>query len=112
MLKANRKRKTCRLRTKTPRRRMWWEKLGGRNHFSRPVVEKAGSSCVSQSGYTAVPRIQLTVSAAGLYVVIDNGNCETCDIYDSWKMVANIKAGYKNTKSPCILSDLLGTFGV
>ena len=71
MLKANRKRKTCRLRTKTPRRRMWWEKLGGRNHFPRPAVEKAGSSCVSQSGYTAVPRFQLTVSAAGLYVVIN-----------------------------------------
>ena len=29
-----------------------------------------------------------------------------CDIYDSWKMVANKEAGYKNTKSPYILSDL------
>ena len=88
-----------------------WEKLCRRNHFSRSAVEKDASSCVSQLGYTAVPHIhQLSVVA----VVQAHINLEfmemvkhVCGIYNSWGNGAFHKgAGYKNTKSPRILSDL------
>lgn len=49
-------------------------KTGGRNHFSRPTAEKAGSSCVSQLGYTDVSHTHIQLKRMRMRIIVCAGS--------------------------------------